>query len=108
MRGCRRRCGWPRRRAAPCRRRSSVAAEALGQELLVVAADVVAVGGDRVEEGRWPRGLVRLCHEREPLAQGGQRGRDLLVGQLLDEPAQLIPLTVHPLSVPSKGLAAAA
>ena len=25
-----------------------------------------------------------LCHEREPLAQGGKCGRELLVGQLLD------------------------
>lgn len=74
----------------------------------MVAADVIAVSGDRVEEGRWPLGLARLSHGREPLAQGSQGGRKLLVGQLLDEPAQLIPLTVHSLSVPLKGLATAA
>lgn len=70
----------------------SGASEALGEQIVVIAAEIVAAAG----EGAEPRGRPRRGGPRFGLAAGfGEHGRNPVVGQLLDEPLQLIPLSAH-------------
>lgn len=70
----------------------SGAPEAFGEHIVVVAAEVGSAAGERREPRRRPggsRSLLVLTTDR------GERGGYLLVGQILDEALQCVPLSAH-------------
>lgn len=70
----------------------SGASEAVGQHVVVIAAEVMTTAGERSQPRRWPlgrRGLGLLP------AGLGEDGGHTLIGQLLDETPQLVPLCAH-------------
>lgn len=66
--------------------------EPLGEQILVLAAEIRPAAGERSEPRRWPR--TRAC----PLALASslrKHSRDAVVGQLLDQAPQLFSLRAH-------------
>jgi hypothetical protein len=61
----------------------------------MVAAQIGTPAAEGVHPGRRPR---RYRAQSGLAPDLGEHGRDLLVGQFLDESAQLIPLTTHTLN----------
>jgi hypothetical protein len=65
----------------------NLSAEAVGEQVVVVRADVRAPTGERAEEGGWPLG----CRPEVGAAAGfGEHGGDILLGELVDESVQLV------------------
>jgi hypothetical protein len=75
-----------------------LAAEAVGEELVVVAAEVRAPAGEGAEESGWPLGR-RL--EVGAAAGFGEHSGDLLLGELIDKSVQLVPVGAHVERVPA-------
>ena len=70
----------------------SGAPETLGEQVVVVAAEIVPATGEGREPRRWPNGR-RLLLVLTPCL--GEDGRDPLVGQVLDETPQFVTLDAH-------------
>jgi hypothetical protein len=70
----------------------TLSAEAVGEQVVVVRAEVRAPAGERAEEGGWPLG----CRPEVGAAAGfGEHGGDLLIGELVDESVQLVSVGAH-------------
>jgi len=74
-----------------------LSAEAVGEEVVVVGAKVAAAAGEGAEEGWRPFG----SGFQVGAASGfGEHGGDLLLGELVDESVQLIPVGAHEQRLP--------
>lgn len=70
----------------------SGASDAVCQEIVVVAAEIVAAAGEGGEPGRWP---FAFCPGIVLAAGFGEHGRDALVGKLFDEAFEFVALGAH-------------
>jgi len=69
-----------------------LSAEAVGEEAVMVRAEVRAAAGERAEERRRPLGRR---FEVGAAAGFGEHGGDLLLEELVDESVQLVPVGAH-------------
>ena len=70
----------------------SGASETLGEQVVVVAAEIVPSTGKGSEPRRWPGGRWLLLMLTTDL---GEDGRDALIGKILDETPQFVALGAH-------------
>jgi hypothetical protein len=68
-------------------------AEAFGEQIVVLAPEIRTTAGERAEPGRRPLGGRFRSALPTSLSKHGQ---NTVVGQLLDQPPQLVPLRANP------------